>query len=240
MHDPTPNRSTLPTSAAPASRSAVRRAAVSVAAAALAAWAVLPAQAAEVRLRGEASFRVPTDAVLAALPADAPVRAADLRTGTLSFELVYDDATADADPDPYAGRYDAGVRAFRVRIGETLLELPPSAVRVVVSDGGQGRAWRESVVVQGDARSGVYGLQVTWTQLNQGTPNADLRGTPGMIPDDRLPPAARLVALPTSGEFDRAFLLRIDAPGDARGRPALYLSTSTLTVAPVSASASAR
>lgn len=221
-------------------RPVVPRVAAAAAAAALALAGLAappPAQAAEVRLRGEASFRVPADAVLAALPADAPVTAADLRSGTLSFELVYDDAVRDADPDPYAGRYDAAVRAFRVRVGATLLELPASSVRVVVSDGGQGRAWRESVVVQADARSGDWGLQVSWTQLNQGAATADLRGASGMLADDRLPAPARLAALPTSGEFDRAFLLRLDAPGGAPGRPALYLSTSALNVAPVAAAA---
>lgn len=232
MRVPTP----FPASTRRAARRAAPVAAV-LATALLAAGLAAPATAAEVRLRGEASFRVPADAVLAALPADAPIRAADLRTGTLSFELVYDDAVADADPDRYAGRYDAAVRAFRVRIGETLLELPASSVRIVVSDGGQARAWRESVVVQGDARSGPYGLQVAWTQLNQGASGVDLRGAAGMLTDDRLPAPARLAALPTSGEFDRVFLLRLDAPGDARGKPALYLSTSTLNVAPVATSA---
>ncbi|MFM1988223.1 MAG: hypothetical protein RJA99_1180 [Pseudomonadota bacterium] len=218
-----------------------RRAAPRVAAAAALALALAelaaPARAAEVRLRGEAGFRVPADTVLAALPADAPVGAADLRGGRLSFELVYDDAARDVDPDPHAGRYDAAVRAFRVRIGGTLLELPASSVRIVVSDGGLGRAWRESVVVQADARSGDWGLQVSWTQLNQVATATDLRGASGMLADDRLPPPARLAALPTSGEFDRAFLLRLDAPGGTAGRPALYLSTSTLTVAPVAAAA---
>ena len=202
---------------------------------------VLPAAAAEVLVRGDASFKVPADTSLAALPADAPVRAADLRGGTLSFELSYDDATPDADADPWTGRYARAIRAFRVRIGDTLLDMPVSSARLVVSDGGQGRMHRESVQFVADARSGGYTVQAGWVQLNQAAMAVDLRGAAGVLDGDRLPAPSRLVALPTSGEFDRAFYLRIDAPGDA-ARPLLYLSTSKLSVglaAPAPASAAA-
>jgi hypothetical protein len=190
---------------------------------------VAPAVAAEVRVRGEASFKVPADTTLAALPADAPVRAADLRGGTLSFELSYDDAISDADADPWTGRYERAIRAFRVRIGDTLLDMPVSSARLVVSDGGQGRTYRESVQFVADARAGGYTVQAGWVQLNQAAMTADLRGATGVLDGDRLPAPSRLVALPTSGEFDRAFYLRIDASGDA-ARPLLYLSTSRLSV----------
>lgn len=192
-------------------------------------------------MRGDASFRVPADTTLAALPADAPVRAADLRGGTLSFELSYDDATPDAEADPWTGRYERAIRAFRVRIGDTLLDMPVSSARLVVSDGGQGRMYRESVQFVADARSGGYTVQAGWVQLNQAAMTTDLRGVAGVLDGDRLPTPSRLVALPTSGEFDRAFFLRIDAPGDA-SRPLLYLSTSKLSVglaAPATTAASA-
>ncbi len=188
-----------------------------------------PAGAAEVLLRGNASFKVPADTTLAALPTDAPVRAADLRGGTLSFELSYDDATPDTDTDPWTGRYERAIRAFRVRIGDMLLDMPVSSARLVVSDGGQGRTYRESVQFVADARSGGYIVQAGWVQLNQAAMTADLRGAAGVLDGDGLPAPSRLVALPTSGEFDRAFYLRIDAPGDA-ARTLLYLSTSTLSV----------
>jgi hypothetical protein len=190
---------------------------------------VLPAAAAEVLVRGDASFKVPADTTLAALPADAPVRAADLRGGTLSFEIRYDDATPDADADPWTGRYERAIRVFRVRIGDTLLDMPVSSARLVISDGGQGRMHRESVQFVADARSGGYTVQAGWVQLNQAAMTADLRGAAGVLDGDRLPAPSRLVALPTSGEFDRVFYLRIDVPGDA-ARPLLYLSTSKLSV----------
>ena len=189
-----------------------------------------PAAAAEVRLRGDAPFKVPAEAMLAALTAEAPVRAEDVRTGSLSFELIYDDAVVDADPDPWTGRYDRAIRAFRVRLGDTLLDMPVSTARLVVSDGGQGRMYRESVQLIGDARAGAFTVQVGWVQLNQAALTADLRGPAGVIDGDRLPPPARLVSVPTSGEFDRVFYLRVDAVGGA-GRPLLYLSTSRLSVA---------
>jgi hypothetical protein len=189
----------------------------------------VPAAAAEVLVRGDATFKVPAEATLAALPADAPVRAADLRGGTLSFELSYDDATPDADADPQTGRYERAIRAFRVRIGDTLLDMPVSSARLVVSDGGQGRVYRESVQFVADARAGGFTVQAGWVQLNQAAMTADLRGATGVLDGDRLPAPSRLVALPTSGEFDRVFYLRIDAQGDA-ARPLLYLSTSKLSV----------
>ncbi len=191
-----------------------------------------PAAAAEVRLRGDAPFKVPAETTLAALPADAPLRAEDVRSGAVSFELNYDDTVGDADPDPWTGRYDRAIRAFRVRIGDTLLEMPVATARLVVSDGGQGRMYRESVEFVADARAGAFTVQAGWVQLNQAALTADLRGATGVIDGDRLPAAARMVAFPTSGEFDRVFYVRIDAVGGT-GRPLLYLSTSRLTVSVV-------
>jgi len=197
-----------------------------------------PVVAAEIRLRGDAPFKVPAETTLAALPVDAPLRAEDVRNGAVSFELSYDDAVGDADPDPWTGRYDRAIRAFRVRIGDTLLEMPVATARLVVSDGGQGRMYRESVEFVADARAGAFTVQAGWVQLNQAALTADLRGAAGVIDGDRLPVAGRLVAFPTSGEFDRVFYVRIDAAGGT-GRPLLYLSTSRLTVSVVAPGAPA-
>jgi hypothetical protein len=175
--------------------------------------------------------------MLAALSADTPLRAEDVRSGAVSFELSYDDAAVDADPDPWTGRYDRAIRAFRVRVGDTLLEMPVSTTRLVVSDGGEGRMYRESVQLVADARAGAFTIQAGWVQINQAPLTADLRGAAGVIDGDRLPVADRLVAFPTSGEFDRVFYLRIDAVG-AAGKPVLYLSTSRLGVSVVPGTAS--
>jgi hypothetical protein len=199
------------------------------------------ATAAEVRLRGDATFRVPADPVLAALPADGPLRAEDLRSGSLAFEITYDDATPDAEPDPYAGRYAGAIRGFRVRIGNAWIDLPASGAQLLVSDGGFGMAYRESVQLIGSARHGAFVLRAGWVQINQASTAADLRGAPGALDGDRLPAAQALIDFRSSGEYDRAFFVRLDPEGDSR-RPLLWLSTSSLRVvaAPAAASATAR
>jgi hypothetical protein len=166
-------------------RAAAQRSLLAVACCAvgLAIAAVAPAaSAAERTLRGEGSFRAPPEVVLAALPASSPLRAADLRSGALSFEIVYDDGAPDADPDPYGGRYPSALRAG-------------------------------------------------WVQIHQRSVTEDLRGAAGSIVGDAIPDVRTVAAFPTSGEFDRVFFVRLDPLADPR-RPALYLSTSTLTVAP--------
>jgi hypothetical protein len=213
---------------------AARRAASAAVGLATALAAVAPATAAEVTLRGTASFRVPDAATLAALPADAPLRAEDLRSGSLAFEIAYDDATPDAEPDTYAGRYSGAIRAFRVRVGERWLEMPAAGAQLIVSDGGFGIAYRESVQMISTARQGALDLRVGWVQINQATVSDDLRGARGSLASDRLPPAAALVAFRTSGEYDRAFFVRLDPVGDAR-RPVLYLSANALEVGVVPA-----
>ncbi len=190
-----------------------------------------PAGAAERALRGEGSFRTPSEAVLAALPAASPLRAADLRSGALSFEILYDDAARDADPDPYGGRYPGAIRAYRVRIGTATLELPAAGAELRVSDGGFGLAHRESLQMLASARHGEHDLRVGWVQIHQRASGEDLRGAAGSIAGDAIPEAHTVAAFPTSGEFDRVFFVRLDPVADPR-RPALYLSTSTLTVAP--------
>jgi len=188
-----------------------------------------PASAAEVRVRGEAPFRIPSAETLRALPADAPIRADDVRAGSIGFEIVYDDAAPDADPDAYSGRYDAAIRAFRVRVGGTWHELPVAAAQLRVSDGGGGMAHRESLAMTGVARHGALELRAGWVQLNQAPPGRDLRGTPGVIGSDALPRGDAVTRFETSGEFDRVFYVRLDPVGDT-SRPVLYLSTSSLSV----------
>jgi hypothetical protein len=197
---------------------------------AVALWAG-PAVAAERVVRGEASFRVPAESAIARLPAASPIPAADLRSGTLSFEIRYDDGAPDAEPDAFGGRYPTAIRAFRVRIGATTIELPPAGAELRVSDGGFGLAHRESLQMTAAARHGDHDLRVGWVQLNQRAATEDLRGAAGAIAGDAIPEARTVLAFPTSGEFDRVFFVRLDPVADPR-RPALYLSTSTFSVAP--------
>jgi hypothetical protein len=211
---------------------AVRTAAVRTAALCTAAIAWLaPAVGAERALRGEARFEPPPAAALAALPAASPLSAADLRSGHLSFEIVYDDAARDADPDPYGGVYPGAIRAFRVRVGATTLELPAAGAELRVSDGGFGMAHRESVQMLAVARHGGWDLRVGWVRINQRASTEDLRGRPGSLHGDAIPEPGAMLAFATSGEFDHVVFMRLDPAGETR-RPALYLSTSTLTVAP--------
>lgn len=203
----------------------------SACAAALVIAAANPAGAAERALRGEATFKAPAEAAIARLPATSPIQAADLRSGTLSFEIVYDDAAADAEPDAYGGRYPSAIRAYRVKIGATTLELPAAGTELRVSDGGFGLAHRESLQLLAVARHGDHDLRVGWVQINQRASTEDLRGAPGAIASDAIPDASTVAAFPSSGEFDRVFFVRLDQVADPR-RPALYLSTSTMTVAP--------
>jgi hypothetical protein len=215
-------------------RAAAQRSLLAVACCAvgLAIAAVAPAaSAAERTLRGEGSFRAPPEVVLAALPASSPLRAADLRSGALSFEIVYDDGAPDADPDPYGGRYPSAIRAFRVRIGAATLELPLGQAELRVSDGGFGLAHRESLQLLASARHGEHVLRAGWVQIHQRSVTEDLRGAAGSIVGDAIPDVRTVAAFPTSGEFDRVFFVRLDPLADPR-RPALYLSTSTMTVAP--------
>ncbi|HYF58356.1 MAG TPA: hypothetical protein VEA81_05325 [Burkholderiaceae bacterium] len=222
-----------PTGTAPRPPTPRRRgAALACAAALLALGALAPqADAAERRLRGEAPFKVPPASTLAALPASSPFGPDDVRAGTLAFEIAYDDATPDADPDPYVGRYDGGLRAFRVRVGGTWVDLPLGSAELRVSDGGAGMAHRESLSMTAAVRYGAYELRVGWVQVNQAATDRDLRGAAGGIARDALPPVDGVLAFPTSGEWDRMFFVRLDPVGDLRS-PVLYLNTSALTVAP--------
>jgi hypothetical protein len=214
-----------------AARAGLGRTILAAACAVAVALAAGPAAAAERAVRGDATFRPPGEASLARLPASSPIAAADLRSGALSFEIVYDDAAPDAEPDVHGGRYPTAIRAFRVRIGGAALELPVAGAELRVSDGGFGMAHRESLQLLASARHGDHDLRVGWVQLNQRATTEDLRGAAGAIAGDAIPEARVVLAFPTSGEFDRVFFVRLDPVADPR-RPALYLSTSTFTVAP--------
>lgn len=207
---------------------------ITLAVAVLSAGPASVALAADHALRGEAPFRVPAAEMLAGLPADAPISADDLRSGRLTFDIVYDDQARDADPDRHVGRYPAAVRSFRVRIGATSFDLPPQRSEWRVSDGGAGMNHRESVQLHGSLAHGRYLLQAGWIQLNQRAPDIDLRGSAGALAGDGLPGPDALLGFAASSPFDRVFYLRLDplSAGDAGtpARPLLYLSTSSLTV----------
>lgn len=196
---------------------------------------VAPVIAAERAVHGEARFDPPAAATLAALPQGSPLSAADLASGRLSFEIVYDDAARDTDPDRYAGVYPDAIRAYRVRIGSAVLELPAATAALRVSDGGFGKAHRESIELLAGAWHGAWNLRVGWVRINQRATTEDLRGEPGSIPGDAIPDPVAMRSFQTSGAFDHVFFVRLDAAGGDLRRPVLYLSTSTLTVAPATA-----
>jgi hypothetical protein len=192
------------------------------------------ASAADHSLRGEAPLRAPSAEAIAALPTDAPLSADDLRSGRLTFDIVYDDQARDTDPDRHVGRYPVAIRSFRVRIGGTSFDLPPQRSEFRVSDGGVGMHHRESLLVHGSLPHGRYLLQAGWIQLNQRSPDTDLRGSAGALAGDGLPGPDAMLGFAASSPFDRVFYLRLDplSAGDAGtpARPLLYLSTSSLTV----------
>lgn len=184
--------------------------------------------AAEVELIGTGTFRPLKSEDLAKLPVNLPFSKTDLASGTWSFQVRYEDRTADADPDPYVGRYDGAIRAFRLTVGATSLDLPVDHAELIVSDGGLGFPERESIRMQTLAQTPLGGLQVSWVQIHQTAQRTDLRGALGLLTSDALPAAALLANLPTSRPFNRFLLLRVDSPSQAQ--PLLYLSSSQLTV----------
>lgn len=184
--------------------------------------------AAEVELIGTGTFKPLTSEGLAKLPVNLPFSKTDLASGTWSFQVRYEDRTADSDPDPYVGRYGGAIRAFRLTVGATSLDLPVDRAELIVSDGGLGFPERESIRMQASAQTPLGGLQVSWVQIHQTAQRTDLRGAPGLLTSDALPAAALLANLPTSRPFNRFLLLRVDSPSQAQ--PLLYLSSSQLTV----------
>lgn len=190
--------------------------------------------AAEFSLSGSGTFRPPSKDQVANLPAELPFSRADLVSGRWSFSARYDDAAADADPDPYVGRFAGAIRSFRLVIGATTIDLPVDKAEIVISDGGSGFPGRESVRLQGQAMTSAGLLRLGWIQVNQQPNGTELRGPAGSLSSDRLPSAALMANLPVASAFDRFVELRIEPPGG--GRPLLYLSSSKLSVTAVPAS----
>ena len=185
--------------------------------------------AAEIRLSGSGSFKPPSAEQLAALPADLGFSRTDLASGSWSFSVRYDDSLPDADPDPYLGRYAGAIRAFRVVIGSTAVDLPVDQAAIVVSDGGGGFPNRESIRLEAKALISSGLLRLSWVQVNQQPKGADLRGPAGLLPSDALPAYAMVANLATASPFDRFLELRIDRPA-GESRPLLYLGSSKLSV----------
>jgi hypothetical protein len=184
--------------------------------------------AAEVELIGTGTFKPVSPEGMANLPASLPLSKTDLASGTWSFQIRYEDRTPDSDPDPYVGRYNAAIRAFRLIVGTTALDLPVDRAKLIVSDGGLGFPERESIRIQVSAQTAIGELQVSWVQIHQTAQRTDLRGAPGLLTSDALPPASLLANLPTDRRFDKFFLVRVDSPSQTQ--PLLYLSSSQLTV----------
>lgn len=142
---------------------------------------------------------------------------------------------AAANPAGAAERALRGEATFKAPAEAAIARLPATspiqAAELRVSDGGFGLAHRESLQLLAVARHGDHDLRVGWVQINQRASTEDLRGAPGAIASDAIPDASTVAAFPSSGEFDRVFFVRLDPVADPR-RPALYLSTSTMTVAP--------
>ncbi|MBS0340896.1 MAG: hypothetical protein JSS56_10240 [Proteobacteria bacterium] len=186
--------------------------------------------AAEVLLSGSGTFNPPKAEQLAALPADLPFSRSDLASGNWSFSVRYEDSAPNADTaTPDVGRYAAAIRAVRLVIGATTLDLPVDQSAIIVSDGGGGIPNRESVRVEAKASTASGPLRLSWVQLNQQAKGTELRGPAGVLPGNALPPAATVANMTVANPFDRFLELRIDSPtGDAR--PVLYLSSSRLSV----------
>lgn len=185
-----------------------------------------PGRAATLEITGRGSFEVPPADQLARLPADAPFSRADLASGRIAFSFLLDDSVRDADADPYVGRYPGAVHRFTVTVGQSSVRLPDSDTELSVSDGGLGEVSRESIRARASMQAGRNALKVDWVQVNQQAATTDLRGAPGALPSDAMPPRATLVD-PT--RFERSLVVELNAVR-GQGRVLLYLKTSTLIV----------
>ena len=184
--------------------------------------------AAEVELIGTGTFKPLPAERLAKLPVNLPFSKTDLASGTWSFQIRFEDRAADSDPDPYVGRYNGAIRALRLTIGTTALNLPVDRAEFIVSDGGLGFPERESIRMQASAQTALGALQVSWVQIHQTAQRSDLRGAPGILTSDALPAASLLANLANDRPFDRFLLIRVDSP--SQEQPLLYLSSSQLNV----------
>lgn len=185
--------------------------------------------AAEIDLAGTGTFKPPPAEQIARLPADLAFSRQDLASGTWSFLVRYDDRSADADPDPYVGRYKGAIRLFRLTVGATTVDLPVDRAELVVSDGGLSFPYRESVRLEASSQTPLGVMRAGWIQINQPPNRVDLRGAPGLLPGDSMPEPSTLAKLTTKSAFDRFFLLRVDRPG-GESQPLLYVSSSDVSV----------
>ncbi|GAC1606216.1 MAG: hypothetical protein NVS3B2_13430 [Ramlibacter sp.] len=194
--------------------------------------------AAEIKLSGSGTFNPPKAEQLAALPADLGFSRSDLASGKWSFSVRYEDSarTPDAQPDPYAGRFAGAIRAFRLVIGNTTLDLPVDQAVIVVSDGGGGFPNRASIRVETKASTPSGLLRLSWVQVHQQPKGTDLRGAAGLLSNHALPPYSIVANLPAASPFDRFLELRLDRPG-GDPQPLLYLSSSQLSVTAAPATA---
>lgn len=185
--------------------------------------------AAEIHLSGEGTFKPPSAEQLAALPADLGFSRRDLASGNWSFFVRYADSTPGVTSAPYTERYAGAIRAFRLVIGGSTVNLPVSQAEIAISDGGGSFTNRESIRVETKAAlpSGI--LRLSWVQVNQQAKGVDLRGPAGLLSSVALPPYAVVSNLATVNPYDRFLELRIDHPG-GDSRPLLYLSSSQLSV----------
>ena len=187
-----------------------------------------PGAATEIEVLGTGTFKPPTQERTASVPMDLPFSKADLASGTWSFLVRYEDRTPDSDSDPYVGRYGRAIRAFRLTIGSTTIDLPVDHAELIVSDGGLGFPERESIRIQTSAQAPYGAIHVGWIQTHQTASRMDLRGASGLLASDALPSPSVMAHLPTDRRFDRFLLLRVDSP--RQGQPLLYLSSSQLAV----------
>lgn len=185
--------------------------------------------AAEIQLVGTGSFKPPSSEQLAALPNDLGFSRSDLASGSWSFSVRYDDSTRDTDPDPYVGRYSGAIRAFRLVIGGTAVDLPVDQAQLIVSDGGGAFSNRESIRLETKALWPSGLLRLSWVQVHQQAKSTDLRGRAGLLSNDAVPAYSVVANLATASPFDRFLELRIDRPG-GDPRPLLYLSSSKISV----------
>lgn len=185
--------------------------------------------AAEIDLAGVGTFGPPSAEQLARLPAGVAFSRADLSSGTWSFLVRYEDQTADADPDPYVGRYVGAIRVFRLTVGATTVDFPANQAQLVISDGGLGFPDRESIRVEASTPTSYGLMTASWIQGNQTSTRTDLRGAPGSLASDAIPAPPVLAHLSDARPFDRFLFLRIDGPAGP-ARPFLYLTSSKVSV----------
>lgn len=184
--------------------------------------------AAEIHLNVAGTFNPPGPEQTARFPNDGGISRADLATGIWSMSVVYDDAAPDVDPDPYVGRFSNAIKSAQFTVGGKTLELPVDRAQIIVSDGGQGFPFRESikVVVQASLPAGT--MRLSWIQLSSQARTTDLRGPSGLLKSDALPPFEQVAQFPTTQPFDRFLELRVD-PVAGESKPLLYLSSSALS-----------